>query len=71
MGDGDIRLYDTEKNLLHTLKTGDPIAAVRFGPYAREDGALAVVSTSGSVDGIMSLEICLLKRRRWDGDISA
>lgn len=50
MSDGNIRLYDTEKNLLHTLKTGDPIAVVRFGPYAREDGALAVVSTSGSVD---------------------
>lgn len=47
LADGDVRLYDGEKNLLHTLKTMEPIAALRFGPYAREDGALAVVSTSG------------------------
>lgn len=44
---GDVRLYDSEKNLIHTLKTMEPIAALRFGPYAREDGALAVVSTAG------------------------
>lgn len=45
---GDIRLYGADKNLLHTLKTMEPIAALRFGPYAREDGALAVISTSGT-----------------------
>lgn len=47
LSDGDVRLYDDGKNLLHTLKTMEPIAALRFGPYAREDGALAVVSTAG------------------------
>lgn len=47
LANGDVRLYDDEKNLLHTLKTMEPIAALRFGPYAREDGALAVVSTAG------------------------
>ncbi|CAN0404744.1 unnamed protein product, partial [Scytosiphon promiscuus] len=47
--DGDIRLYDGEKNLLHTLKTLEPIAALRFGPYAREDGALAVISNTGKL----------------------
>lgn len=48
LADGDIRLYDGEKNLLHTLKTREPIAALRFGPYAREDGALAVISKTGA-----------------------
>lgn len=47
LANGDVRLYDAEKNLLHTLKTMETIAALRFGPYAREDGALAVVSTAG------------------------
>ena len=47
LANGDVRLYDDEKNLLHTLKTMEPIAALRFGPYAREEGALAVVSTTG------------------------
>ncbi|CAM9680067.1 unnamed protein product [Ascophyllum nodosum] len=51
--DGDVRLYDADKNLLHTLRTGHPIAAMRFGPYAREDGALAVVSTSGKLSIFM------------------
>eukprot|EP00903_Cladosiphon_okamuranus_P005978 g5900.t1 len=49
LANGDIRLYDSEKNLIHTLKTTEPIAALRFGPYAREDGALAVVSTAGKL----------------------
>lgn len=48
MADGIIRLYDAEKNLLHDLATGEPIAAIRFGPFAREDGALAVISTTGA-----------------------
>lgn len=47
LANGDVRLYDAEKNLLHTLNTREPISALRFGPYAREDGALAVVSTAG------------------------
>ncbi|CAM9926261.1 unnamed protein product [Ectocarpus sp. 6 AP-2014] len=49
LADGNVRLYDAEKNLLHTLKTQEPIAALRFGPYAREDGALAVVSVTGKL----------------------
>ena len=47
LSDGDVRLYDDDKNLLHTLKTGEAIAALRFGPFAREDASLAVVSATG------------------------
>eukprot|EP00752_Nemacystus_decipiens_P018752 g16813.t1 len=49
LANGDVRLYDAEKHLVHTLNTMEPIAAIRFGPYAREDGALAVVSTAGKL----------------------
>lgn len=47
LANGDVRLYNSERELLHVLKTGEPIAALRFGPYAREDGALAIITTSG------------------------
>lgn len=55
LANGDIRLYGAENNLLHTLKTMEPIAALRFGPYAREDGALAVISSSGTVCAYLCL----------------
>ncbi|CAM9559432.1 unnamed protein product, partial [Sphacelaria rigidula] len=29
--DGNVRLYDDDKTLLHTLDTQEPIAALRFG----------------------------------------
>lgn len=58
LADGNVRLYDAEKNLLHTLKTQEPIAALRFGPYAREDGALAVVSVTGTTTTVGTIFAC-------------
>lgn len=51
--DGNVRLYDDDKTLLHTLDTQEPIAALRFGPFAREEGSLAVVSVSGKLSIFM------------------
>lgn len=50
---GNIRLYNDDKTLLHTLHTKEIIAGIRFGPYAREEGALAVVSTTGKLSIFM------------------
>ncbi|CAM9236080.1 unnamed protein product, partial [Hapterophycus canaliculatus] len=71
LADGDIRLYDGEKNLLHTLKTLEPIAALRFGPYAREDGALAVVSTTGKLTIYMLNRKAELGKPKASGSASA
>ncbi|CAN0380487.1 unnamed protein product [Pylaiella littoralis] len=67
---GDIRLYGADKNLLHTLKTMEPIAALRFGPYAREDGALAVISTSGKLTIYMLNRKAVLEKPKASGGAS-
>lgn len=58
LSDGDVRLYDADKNILHTLNTGEAIAALRFGPFAREDGSLAVVSATGGGISLRSVVPC-------------
>jgi len=48
MSSGEIRLY-AEKHLVASLRINEPITAMRFGSYGREEGALAVVGASGSL----------------------
>lgn len=45
---GEIRLYN-KKQLINTLKCKEAVTAMVFGPYHREDGALALVSKSGAL----------------------
>lgn len=53
LSNGEVRLYDESRELLHTLRTREAIAGIRFGPYAREEGALAIVSVSGKLSIFM------------------
>lgn len=62
---GDVRLYDDDKTLLHTLQTRENIAAIRYGPYAREEGALAIVAKSGK------LSIFMLNRKAMLSKVTA
>ena len=45
---GEVRLYN-EKVLIASLQVGEPITALRFGCYGREEAALIAVGTSGSL----------------------
>jgi Bardet-Biedl syndrome 1 protein len=45
---GELRLYN-EKELLATLRLGEPMTACRFGSYGREEGCLALVGASGAL----------------------
>lgn len=48
LANGDIRIYQ-DKTLIHTIQTNEPVAALRFGRYARMDNALAIVARSGAL----------------------
>lgn len=48
MANGTVRVYN-DKALASTLTIGDPIMAVAYGPYGREDNTLAVVAKSGTL----------------------
>ncbi|CAM9358955.1 unnamed protein product, partial [Choristocarpus tenellus] len=52
LSNGDIKLYN-DKNLIHTLKTGEAVQAMRVGSFAREESTLVVVSTSGKLSIFM------------------
>ena len=43
---GEVRLYN-ENVLVATLHLGEPLTALRFGSYGREESALVTVGTSG------------------------
>mmetsp|Transcript_1658 Transcript_1658/g.4843 ORF Transcript_1658/g.4843 Transcript_1658/m.4843 type:complete len:552 (+) Transcript_1658:21-1676(+) len=45
---GEVRLYN-DKNLVTTLHVDDPCVGMRFGPYGREEAALAMVGKSGTL----------------------
>ena len=44
---GEVRLYN-ENVLVATLHLGEPLTALRFGSYGREESALVTVGTSGA-----------------------
>jgi Bardet-Biedl syndrome 1 protein len=48
LANGELRLY-ADKSLISTVQLGEPVAALRFGCYGREDGALVVVGASGAL----------------------
>jgi len=45
---GELRLYH-EKHLVATLQFSEPITAMRFGAYGREEAALTVIGASGAL----------------------
>ena len=45
---GEVRLYN-EKHLVAKMQISEPVTALRFGCYGREEGCLAVVGASGSL----------------------
>ena len=55
MNSGEIRLYGGSgdggggKHLLVTIRINEPVTALRFGSYGREEGCLAIVGASGSL----------------------
>ena len=56
LANGELRMY-AEKHLLAILQIGEPITALRFGGYGREDASLVIVASSGS------LSIKMLQRK--------
>jgi len=48
LASGELRLY-SERHLVATLRLGEPITAMRFGSYGREEGSLLAVSASGAL----------------------
>jgi len=48
LASGEVRLY-SEKHLIATLQVGEPLTALRFGCYGREESALICVGQSGSL----------------------
>ena len=48
MRSGEVCLYN-EKQLIASLRINEPVTALRFGSYGREEGCLAVVGASGSL----------------------
>ncbi len=48
MPTGEVRLY-AEKSLIAQLRIDEPVAAIRFGTYGREESALAIVGASGAL----------------------
>ena len=48
---GEIRLYN-DKKLVSTISTAGPISALRYGPFGREEAALAILH---------SVSICVAK----------
>lgn len=48
LASGEVRLY-AEKYLIATVRVGEPVSALRFGAYGREEGGLAVVGSSGAL----------------------
>jgi len=45
---GEVRLYN-ENHLVAKLQMGEPLTAMRFGSYGREESALITVGTSGAL----------------------
>jgi len=48
LANGEVRLYN-EKHLIATLAIGEPLTALRFGSYGREESALICVGASGAL----------------------
>jgi Bardet-Biedl syndrome 1 protein len=48
MASGEVRLYN-DKHLVASLRISEPVTALRFGCYGREEGCLAIVGASGSL----------------------
>jgi len=48
LSSGEVCLY-AEKQLVASLRINEPVTALRFGQYGREEGCLAVVGASGSL----------------------
>ena len=48
LSSGEVRVY-RGRELLNTFSVGDPVRALRFGRFSREDNSLAVLTKSGSV----------------------
>lgn len=48
LSNGEVRVYN-ERVLLHSIQINEPIIAMRFGSYSKEENALAVVTISGAV----------------------
>jgi len=48
LANGEVRLYN-EKHLIATLQIGEPLTALRFGSYGREESALICIGASGSL----------------------
>jgi hypothetical protein len=48
LASGELRVY-TDKRLVHTAQLPSPATAALFGRYGREDGALALVFSSGAL----------------------
>jgi len=48
MNTGEVRLY-VDKTLLATLRVEEPVTAMRFGCYGREEGCLSIIGASGAL----------------------
>ena len=55
LNNGEVRLYK-EKYLINIIKMNDPVTAMRFGRFGREESALILITNSGG------LHIKILKR---------
>ncbi|XP_031552961.1 Bardet-Biedl syndrome 1 protein-like [Actinia tenebrosa] len=48
LNNGETRVYK-DKFLVSTIKTNDPVTAIRFGRFGREDSALILITTVGGL----------------------
>lgn len=48
LNNGETRVYK-DKFLVSTIRTNDPVTAIRFGRFGREDSALILVTTAGGL----------------------
>lgn len=48
LNNGETRVYK-DKFLVSTIKTNDPVTAIRFGRFGREDSALILITTAGGL----------------------
>eukprot|EP00455_Lapot_gusevi_P029644 TRINITY_DN3175_c0_g1_i7.p1 TRINITY_DN3175_c0_g1~~TRINITY_DN3175_c0_g1_i7.p1 ORF type:complete len:595 (+),score=101.41 TRINITY_DN3175_c0_g1_i7:67-1851(+) len=49
LNNGEVRLYNG-KHLISSIKNDDPVSALRFGPYAREENTLVMIHKRGALD---------------------
>lgn len=48
LNNGETRVYK-DKFLVSTIRTNDPVTAIRFGRFGREDSALILITTAGGL----------------------